>query len=616
MRKLTITLLFQFIFSVSAFSNSLFLNEDGGVVVETDRYFARFSDGALVQFENKLTGETYTEGNFVAYTGIKVRDGGLGAHVSDREFRQISPLACELIYRENDIALHTFISVDVQTQDLIIQQKALSQSGGIERIAWGFSHLSHNELELIAPIWGGQVITNSDRYDYPGRWEAQLAILQGHQGGLFIRSDDREYMFKVMEYRPEGDNFKLTFWHVPHAPFSQAKEITAPRWRLNAYHGDWQVPARIYRDWMHASLKPSDRRSMPAWVQDIELVVIHADPLEKTGTDVIEVLSRHVNPTKTLLYLTGWRKAGWRWNYPDYTATDNFSEFMSVAHGYGFRVMLHVNMVAVSPAHPTYAEFEPYHILGPYTGEKGFTHSEGPLLRQYAAINPASRAFRKMLVNQFSEVWETYRVDAFHLDLSMMAGNDGNGLIDGFTLAEGNILLHKELREAIPGIVLGGEGINEVNYLYESFTQYHLIRSGEQPHLINAFLFSPYVRFYGHLGLPNPDRYPEQYQGFAAAYEFWGAIPTVRLDGIWDLDPDYTVTYQILENASDGAIDLTFARTVWEREMSDVNNDGVVNIQDLILVSQFGSGNKRLDVNNDGVVNILDLVIVSRQLGG
>ena len=49
----------------------------------------------------------------------------------------------------------------------------------------------------------------------------------------------------------------------------------------------------------------------------------------------------------------------------------------------------------------------------------------------------------------------------------------------------------------------------------------------------------------------------------------------------------------------------------------DVNNDGGVNIQDLVLVaSNFGQiGENAADVNGDGVVNITDLVKVAGALG-
>lgn len=50
---------------------------------------------------------------------------------------------------------------------------------------------------------------------------------------------------------------------------------------------------------------------------------------------------------------------------------------------------------------------------------------------------------------------------------------------------------------------------------------------------------------------------------------------------------------------------------------ADVNSDGVVNIQDLVLVaSNFGqTGQNSADVNGDGIVNISDLVLVAGALG-
>ena len=52
---------------------------------------------------------------------------------------------------------------------------------------------------------------------------------------------------------------------------------------------------------------------------------------------------------------------------------------------------------------------------------------------------------------------------------------------------------------------------------------------------------------------------------------------------------------------------------VWFDNVADVNGDGVVNIQDLVLVAgQFGkTGEHVADVNGDGVVNIQDLVLVA-----
>ena len=51
--------------------------------------------------------------------------------------------------------------------------------------------------------------------------------------------------------------------------------------------------------------------------------------------------------------------------------------------------------------------------------------------------------------------------------------------------------------------------------------------------------------------------------------------------------------------------------------VGDVNRDGVVNIQDLILVHvRFGlRGENRADINSDGIVDIVDLVLVANALG-
>ena len=48
----------------------------------------------------------------------------------------------------------------------------------------------------------------------------------------------------------------------------------------------------------------------------------------------------------------------------------------------------------------------------------------------------------------------------------------------------------------------------------------------------------------------------------------------------------------------------------------DINEDGVVNIQDYILLSNvFGSSNTDADINSDGIVNIQDYVILSNNFG-
>ena len=83
---------------------------------------------------------------------------------------------------------------------------------------------------------------------------------------------------------------------------------------------------------------------------------------------------------------------------------------------------------------------------------------------------------------------------------------------------------------------------------------------------------------------------------------------TVTLSEVALVDPDGELSYPQIEN---GEV------TEPPQLVGDVNADGVVNIQDLVIVgSNFGkTGQNAADVNGDGVVNIVDLVLVAGAFG-
>ena len=84
--------------------------------------------------------------------------------------------------------------------------------------------------------------------------------------------------------------------------------------------------------------------------------------------------------------------------------------------------------------------------------------------------------------------------------------------------------------------------------------------------------------------------------------------------------PDGTI---LASGAEDGTVSLWDVGAILTQETestnetvplpADVNEDGIVNIQDLVLVaSSFGqTGENAADVNGDGIVNIQDLVLVA-----
>ena len=528
---------------------------DGETVrVETDNYKVQFDRGVMSYIHNKRTAETYTLPEASSAQGVREQTGILRRHHGPIwtshgtvETRKTGQDSATLLFRQGGNEITLTIEVEGHTGDLLIGGNAVSDTTGVYGIQWGCGGLDIRNLELILPVDGGQVIDASspitnEEFNYPGLWEAQFAILQGQQGGFFVRATDETFQFKRLNYQKDSESLTLGFQTHNQAPWDTLTTVKSVIWRLNTYAGDWRVPARIYRDWMERTFKPWRLSDMPTWVSDIGLVVIQASFDPKT----LDRLAEQVDPTKTLLYLVGWRRDGYDVNYPDYTPRDGFGDFIKAAHGHGFRVMPHANLVGISPYHPLYPEFQAFQFRSPWNRELiGWEWDQTDSPSRHAWINNASSKFRSLFVQQLKEVWEKYKVDAFHLDISHAVVNDANGLIEGLNSAQGNVLMHLELVEAMPGVVFSGEWLHEVTFFRESFAQRRSVET--TPHPISAFLFSPYTLPYGHLGLPSLENDPLSYQNFLNSYESWGILPTVRIWGLRELDGH--LTQQILSVA-------------------------------------------------------------------
>ena len=108
---------------------------------------------------------------------------------------------------------------------------------------------------------------------------------------------------------------------------------------------------------------------------------------------------------------------------------------------------------------------------------------------------------------------------------------------------------------------------------------------------------------------------------YSATSDNLGAASVIISGAIVTITPKSPGIATVTVTASDGTLTATqrIAVTVEAapRVRGDVSGDGVVNIQDLVLVAgRFGqAGDNGADVNGDGVVNILDLVLVAGALG-
>ncbi len=422
--------------------------------------------------------------------------------------------------------------------ELVIAQRATSPEAGVVGVQWGLGVIPP-DYNLVVPGYGGIRIRrdspgSSWQLDYPMAWEAQLAIVEGPGYGFCVWAEDRGGRYKSLKITKSKAGYRLGFLTYTNAPFAPKRECASVRWHVAPYTGDWRVPARRYREWAARAWALTPRaRQTPAWARDIRCVII-------TGQDprVLEALARRVDPRQTLLYVPSWRKFEYDRMYPDYTANDTFPAFVERAHELGYRVMVHCNYFGCDPKSPEYATFEQFQVRSPWSHEREWWLWEraDPVIK-FAYISPACKAWRELQIARWKELVARYRVDALHLDQTLCIYNDDNGLIDGMTMLEGNVALHRELHEALPEVALSGEGLDEVTMRYEAFAQRHAHgldfvgqtwdrRRLQMAHPIASYLVMDSTQPYGYLGLTSPTS-GQLYGAWRENYKHWGVLPTI-----------------------------------------------------------------------------------------
>jgi hypothetical protein len=433
--------------------------------------------------------------------------------------------------------------VEQATGDLIVTQRCTSPAAGVWGTSWQIADvpLDHS---IIVPGRSGIRLTDDTpgrehQFDYPVGWEAQLVIVEGPESGFYVWAEDVKGRFKRLVVHRSDTGWRLALITINFAPFDELTECRSVAWRLNVYQGDWRVPARRYRDWAQAHLRPTPiEQQEPGWVKDIRTMVIMG-----MDQEVLEALATRLDPKQTIVYVPAWRKAGYDRDYPTYDEPfDRLEPFVELAHRLGFRVMLHVNYFGVDPLHPLYEKFEPYQLRDPWGSHEKqwwlWTRAE-PEIR-FAYINPALGAWRDYFTGAMVKLCRDYQIDALHLDQTLCLFNDHNGLVDGLSTIEGSLALHRQLREALPSVALSGEGLNEITCRYEAFAQRHAWglnhvdgtwdrRWLELAHPISSYLLRPYTIINGYLGCAPPTD-GQLYAAWNEAYEHWGVIPTLKPD--------------------------------------------------------------------------------------
>ncbi len=411
-------------------------------------------------------------------------------------------------------------------------------------------------LEAIVPATSGLHFTKETaqpefRAEWPISWEAGFILFQGKGEGLLVMSDDRALTPKAVTLRHREGYWDLLLESHNQAPFAERTGHDAPPWLLIPYEGDWRAGVRRYRETLVAQHDLAGARAaQPAWVREIGLCVLL--PVDET---LLDPLAERCDPSRTLLYVPDWRTFGYDRNYPEYDARPEVKPFIEHAHRLGFRVMPHANYFGLDPLHPLYAQYESYQLRDRDSGDRlwwDWERAEPPI--KFAYIHPGCRAWRAELIARLVAAHRALGFDALHIDQTLCIFNHAGGLVDGASCAEGNLLFHKELREALPEVALSGEGLDEVTFVYEAFAQRHVWgidhANGrwnrpqvECAHPVSSYLFTPHTTLYGYLGMASPSS-DQLYGAWRQAYRRMNVIPTIawptpealaRPEGFWSL---------------------------------------------------------------------------------
>jgi hypothetical protein len=505
------------------------------IEIETKTLTAVMDKGFITSLKSRATGEEFIR-DFDANQGPALEllyRGGETVPLDESKFgsiacRQLSRDQAEVIFHHWDGDGVLAVSADPETGDLLVTPSAYSSRPGVRACRWRLQGL-RQDLELVAPFFQGvklklddPLITGS-RWNWPINWEAALAILQGPGGGLWVQAQDDRYRYKALNVGAGSDAHVLGLDTEAYGPVDGNLSAGGLCWRANVYQGGWQAPAARYRDWLwRAYGLEAEEQRRKEWIRQITLAIswCPGDPA------VLDALAARVDPRRVLLHFPNWRTDPYDENYPTYVASESGRAFIAKAQQMGFHIMPHCNSVDMDPTHPVYSQVRDFQYRDIETGRlAGWSWHEGRVIgvpesnaarsehrdkKVMVKIHPGLSMWRAILGESILKAARDLSLESVFIDVTLCSWNLHNCLVEDMTPTEGMKRLIAHVGALGDGLVVGGEGLNEITMQGLSFAQAHLFRSwhGTDEGLartggcaLNDFLFGKLCRTIGYSGL-------------------------------------------------------------------------------------------------------------------
>jgi hypothetical protein len=534
--------------------------KDNKVYVETQTLNAVIDKGVLTSLRSKINGEEFIEKPdvtrfralqllYIKNEIIQVNEEKFGSIVA----HQITGQRAEIVFHSWDGDGVVSISADAETGDLLIEPSAYSSRPGVLACRWCISGLKQN-LELVAPLFQGiklklddPLIKNS-RWRWPTSWEAGLAILQSADGGFWIHTQDNRYRFKALQTGTDSDPFVIGFDSEAYGPVDNNLSAGGICWRINTYKGDWHVPAEKYRQWYYQAynLVPEEQKRQP-WIYDVKLALSWCPG----RPEILDALAKRLSPKKVLMHFSNWRTDAYDENYPNYIAGESAKIFIKKCHEMGFHVMPHFNSIDMDPSNPVYTQIRdfPYRDVETkqlqgwswYNGrgigvpESNMNRLNNRDKKVMVKIHPGLSMWRSILGENIQKTALDLSLEAVFIDVTLCIWNIHNCLVESMAPTEGMNRLIRLVASLGEGLVVGGEGLNEITAQGQSFGQAHLFKSWQTSIEgleraggcnLNEFLFGKLCRTFGYSGLGGRDQNEELRMKIHQEHD---AIPTITI---------------------------------------------------------------------------------------
>lgn len=552
--------------------------KDNKVYVDTYTLTATIDKGIITSLKDKASGEEFIEKpDTTSYRALQLlyRSNEV-SNINEEKFgsteiHQISAKKAEIVFHSWDGDGVLTISADEVTGDMLIEPSASTSRPGVLACRWNITGLKQS-LELVAPFFQGIKMKLDDplikniRWGWPFQWEAGLAILQSSNGGFWIHTRDDKYRFKALQTGIQNDPYTLGFDSEAYGPIDDNMSAGGLCWRINTYKGNWKVPAEKYRQWYWQAYDlDAEEKLRQKWVSDVSFAIswCPGDPA------ILDALAKKISPKKVLIHFPDWRTDNYDENYPTFIPSESAKAFIKKGQQMGFHIMPHFNSIDMDPSNPVYSMVRdfPYRsvetkqlqgwswynrrVIGvPESNTNRLNNRDKKVM---VKIHPGLGIWRSILGQNMLKPVMDLSLDLVFIDVTLCIWNIHNSLVESMPPTEGMNKLIRDVSELGPGLVVGGEGLNEITAQRQSFSQVHLFRSSQDSIEgiersggcnLNQILFGRLVKTFGYSNLSGKTKDAETRMQLHLDH---GAIPTVTINSAEEISNPNPAVKRMLE---------------------------------------------------------------------